>query len=242
MIDKAELDRTLGWIDAMALLSLDITSYFTTELGIDLFYSDSLRNAAREALSPIEEWGADSHQWLSDRFEEIPASFLEKIASECGDETAEAIQSWFTTVFPDREQKELLFMWSMMLVALVKEWDRALDSGNPLDQPNQVFARMRVRDYVSHKSNVYQEITSVRAVVESDWDKQIDKLKGHINNYTGILVWNSFCSRLASIFWRGFSDSLMDEDTQSLIEWARTKSAAEGRTVESIAIPGEEIR
>jgi hypothetical protein len=239
MIDKADLDRTLGWVDAMVLLSLDLTSHFTTELGIDLFYSDSLQNAAREVISPIEEWGSNSHQWLSDRFSEIPELFLEKITSECGDEISNAIQSWFMTIFPDREQKELLFMWSMMLVALVKEWDKSLDSDNPLDRPNQVFVRMRVRDYVSHKSNIYQEITAVRAVLRSDWDERINELKGNISNYTGTLVWNSFCNRRASTFWRGFTDSLMYEDSQALIEWAQTKSAKEGRLIESPTLPGK---
>lgn len=205
------------WTQAPIFLSLDVTSYLTSELGVDAFYSAKLRQLARESIVDIIEEGdfyGSGILYLRDR---VPGPFLNVVAARLGSDVADGIREWVTFSCFDMEEGKVLFQWKHLFPQLVKSWDVKTPEASPFIQPEYTELRLRVRDWESHYRSVTHEICILAGIGIglSDWDKKVLECMEN-ENYIDDELSVFYRDRITKLFVTELSEKLPVEQFQLL--------------------------
>lgn len=159
-IEGDEYYQRFTWERAIVVLSLDISQYFTCELGIEQFYSAAVRESARDFLVEALEQDGEDAVWHTS-----PLEFSLAVSGKLGAEIVHEIEIWKQATFldTDHEFHILYWEWDEVFRMLSEAWNNSSSQTVlPLDNANDTHIRLMIRDYLSRSASVHQEVERVR--------------------------------------------------------------------------------
>lgn len=210
-----------SWPHVVLLLSLDAAALLRDQLGLAPFYSDSVRGWARvnaaEWLCP-DPWSATSGQAVT--------RSMASLRSTCGQTIAVEVRKWCEAAFPGEQMEARLWLWQVLLTELVQEWDgeRPIE---PLQGPELVRERLRIRNFLVHLENLRLELTIVRSQLGSNWDTDVDSRAGEWFDVNSQIL--AVARNIQSVpLWRSLIDGAPAAVRSGLQCWATSNTAAKG--------------
>lgn len=210
-----EYATKIRWVDAVMLVSLDIASYFTVELGLGDIYSSELQCAARDLLRAKQVDG------VMETFEIHPIDFQELITARCGADILRKFENWLDKAIPVKEQVKAYRHWQRKFHDLVMAWNKKEVPGDvPFNSLGEAHQKLLIRDYLTHLQNILREV-SIAERVYTEWDNWTNKLYEEDGlEYPGILV-NQTCDHYYPWnFWRSSNKQITAEQASQLSSWA----------------------
>lgn len=213
-----------AWSDIILLLSLDLTSLFTTELRLDRFHSEELRQLAREVVPEV-----DLNEIFDCWFTKLLMqgdSFQELVLERLGQGVLQGIAEWGKLAYAPKEPSDIQ-QARPLLRDLVRKWDESDDQHElPLNGRHQVHLRTRIRDYVTHGDNVVAEIDRADSLYPSQWDQMID-LRCDVPKANDD-VWLVFENLHGQAFWEEMGTLVSETEAAELGGWMQSHARREG--------------
>jgi len=204
------------WVQAMCLLSLDLTEAFSKELRTEGFYSQEIKHLARASLPAVD--GAESFdEWFSRATEHVD-SYTRALTERLGPSVVGIVAAWVKDVFHarapcDMEEAE------RRLQELVQAWDTcALADRLPLSLPTQAQLRLAVMDHLAHIRNVETEIERTSDALHSTWDAALESRYG-VPEWARTEVWARWHDIASRAFWGRMDQLARSDDTADLRRW-----------------------
>jgi hypothetical protein len=217
------------WERAIFVLSLDKTLEFVHELGIENFYSNDVRDAAREIVRGIMD-GDDVCE------SSAVNDFLRKLRDRGGEATVEEFRRWQSEVVYGFEEYNIFWSWMIVLSRLCRLWDNAgYKHELPLSSPSETHHRISVRVYLRHLEDIRLESAFVERADCSLWDDDMVLRSGEYGCWETLL---EIChSRYSKEFWTQFISELPSDAIDDLLGWARALAQIEDLPVEHLSLP-----
>ena len=210
-MDEETYDFKLGWSSLVEILASDQVAFFLTEMSLDGIYSPDLRRLAREFIVT-----AENGFWPDDLVKAVPDDFLSRVASDIGEDVANALDEWGRKACPTHEIAVLIYRWKSVLDDLVISWDKGkINSGLPLDSPEETSLRFIVRRYLAHVNDVGTETDRVWNVIDSKWES--NRKESYI---TSASIWVGVLNIISTVFWKEFTKRLSSDQSSRLLSWA----------------------
>ena len=218
--------------DTIFLLSLDVSSAFASELGLEPFFSIALRNFAR---NEVRETFLDSEVYPD--LDGMLRQFGVVVSEHLGDHVLSAIRSWQGLAFPEHRISTRLWIWTILLESLRQAWDdQGLTKNLPLTRPDLAWARMGVRDYVCTLSNIRAEVRATGLALDSHWDREVERRCE--DWFAGeALVISILQLGPSREFWSGFQQRVEPAELEALQSWARSEAKREKMPLGYVSVP-----
>ena len=208
--------------DTFIILSLDITGCFVSDLFLDDVYSAEISQTIRGVINKLLVSKAISYATLrSDLGCVIPA-----ISEALGEEYLSKLAVWDSRAHPVHEEFSRLWIWHLLFIMLVQEWDEkgAGDKNLTLMRPESLSYRMAVRSYISHINNVRTEYDIVENSLKSEWDDFIAKACREYREPLLEIINSLHSKRL----WDYLQTELNNEDMEELSAWGLAEAERRG--------------
>ena len=211
VMDEETYDFKMGWSSLVRILASDQVAFFLTEMSLDGIYSPDLRHLAREFVIT-----AENGIWPDDLVNAVPDVFLSHVASDIGEDVANALDKWGRKACPTYEIGSLIGRWQLLLDKLVISWDKGNTySGLSLDLPEETGLRLMVRRYLACVNDVSIETDRVWNVSNSEWEQNRKGI-----GITSASIWARVLNIASTDLWKDFIKRLSSDQSSKLLSWA----------------------
>ena len=233
------LDSILDWEAALTVLSIERCHPFFSEMGLPPAVSAEPMGLARCVRSCLENksstvpsnrdiYVAEKRQWLEKTFD--------RIAADCGEETARSIHTWCLRYFVDDSTASGLYAWGSLFHQLCRPGKNdEITVASPFDSATmtricRVVDLDREREFMRE---IRQRIEAARALPQSEWEQWLEegvRYRAGDGEIIGAVEAALTCVTLTISnhrtfqTWESLNGQISASEREHLVAWARQQA------------------